>query len=297
VLPIRIEAGALADGVPARDLFVSPEHALVIHGVFLPARLLVNGSTIRQVETVDSLEYFHLELDDHEVIFAERATAETFVDFGGRGMFHNAAEFERLFPDAAPAGWEHYAALLAKGEAALPGIRAALLIHAENLGRSSRDADLHLIVDGAVVRGESSDGRVHRFAVSAGAREISIASRSGIPCLAEAYSPDERRLGVPLERLVLRGTGYCIEITHDCAALTTGFYRDEGTHRWTDGCALLPGALLAGFATDVTIDVEIGKIDLSYPIETSTDGVSRVAGRRRPDHSGKRRPAKRSQMG
>jgi hypothetical protein len=79
--------------------------------------------------------------------------------------------------------------------------------------------------------------------------------------------------------------------------LTTGFYRDEGTHRWTDGCALLPGALLAGFATDVTIDVEIGKIDLSYPIETSTDGGSRVAGRRRPDHSGKRRPAKRSQMG
>ena len=66
VLPIRIEKGALGDGMPGRDLYVSPEHAMVVDGRFLPARTLVNGVTIRQVECTERLEYFHLELESHD---------------------------------------------------------------------------------------------------------------------------------------------------------------------------------------------------------------------------------------
>src|SRR4029077_4900016 len=97
VLPIRVAAGAIADGVPARDLLVSPEHALCVDGGFRPARCLVNGVTIRKVDLVDSLEYFHIELDSHDVIFAEGAAAETFVDVGSRAGFHNCAEFPALY--------------------------------------------------------------------------------------------------------------------------------------------------------------------------------------------------------
>ncbi len=135
VLPVRIEAGAIADGVPARDLWVSPEHALYIDGLLLPARLLVNGATIHQVERVDRLEYFHIELAAHDIIFAEGATAETFIDCGGRGIFHNSEEFAALYPDDEPADGQAYLALLEQHAAKAPAVRAALLERAVTLGR------------------------------------------------------------------------------------------------------------------------------------------------------------------
>jgi hypothetical protein len=43
--------------------------------------------------------YYHIELDDHSLIFAENAPAETFVDNVDRLAFDNWAEHEALFPN------------------------------------------------------------------------------------------------------------------------------------------------------------------------------------------------------
>jgi Ca2+-binding RTX toxin-like protein len=97
-LPIRIGAGAIADDVPKRDLYVSPTHALFLDGVLIPAAALVNDASILQLHDVDQVRYIHLELDAHDVIIAEGVEAETYVDDDNRAMFQNAQEFVTLYP-------------------------------------------------------------------------------------------------------------------------------------------------------------------------------------------------------
>ena len=101
VLPICFKAGSLADRVPRRDLWVSPKHAMFLDGVLIPAEHLVNGVSVVQAAEIDRVDYFHIELDSHDVIVAEGALSETFVDDDSRAMFHNAREFAALYADAA----------------------------------------------------------------------------------------------------------------------------------------------------------------------------------------------------
>ncbi len=101
ILPICFKAGSLARNVPRRDLWVSPEHAMFIDGILIPARCLVNGNSVFQASQSDLVEYFHIELDRHDVIVAEGAQSETYVDDDNRGRFHNAHAFRKLYPDHA----------------------------------------------------------------------------------------------------------------------------------------------------------------------------------------------------
>ena len=98
VLPICLKAGSLADGVPRRDLWVSPKHAMFTDGVLIAAEHLVNGTSIVRATQIDCVEYWHVELDDHDILLAEGAPAESFVDDSSRGMFHNAHTFNALYP-------------------------------------------------------------------------------------------------------------------------------------------------------------------------------------------------------
>jgi len=89
-LPVRITQGALGDGLPVRDLLVSPDHALHIDGLLVHASALVGLPGItRETAVPETFTYYHVELASHELLFAEGALAESFVDNVERMHFHN----------------------------------------------------------------------------------------------------------------------------------------------------------------------------------------------------------------
>ena len=131
IAPVVIKAGALADGVPFRDLRVSPDHSIFLDGRLVPAKLLVNGSTIVQETWCRSVTYWHIELEGHGLVVSEGAVTESYFDDGNRHLFDNAgiAAIAIDFAAHRPNGRYADAACapqLHEGDAALERIRARL---------------------------------------------------------------------------------------------------------------------------------------------------------------------------
>jgi hypothetical protein len=89
--PVRIAAGALGDCTPHRDLLVSPDHCLFVDGALVPARLLVNGTSVTVAHDLAEVTYYHVELEGHDVLLANGAAAESWFDAGNRAWFENAS--------------------------------------------------------------------------------------------------------------------------------------------------------------------------------------------------------------
>jgi hypothetical protein len=95
-LPVRIARSALGPNVPHDDLYLTSWHSVLIDGVLTPAGSLINATTIKLDEAgeYDELEYFHVKLESHDVIYAEGAPVETLLRVDERAV--NFAEYFRI---------------------------------------------------------------------------------------------------------------------------------------------------------------------------------------------------------
>lgn len=87
--PVRIRAGALGQGMPARDLIVSPQHRVLIRSdiaqrmtgsrhVLIPAARLTHMPGINRLNPRYAVTYIHIMLDRHEVVWSNGAPTESF---------------------------------------------------------------------------------------------------------------------------------------------------------------------------------------------------------------------------
>ena len=105
--PVRVLAGAFGIGscgraLPERDLLLSPGHPVLVGfgpgEVLVPIMCLINGTSIARAPC-DHVTYWHVELDSHDILLAEGLPSESFLDYGNRGWFGDAAAPVLLDPD------------------------------------------------------------------------------------------------------------------------------------------------------------------------------------------------------
>lgn len=275
MFPVRIRAGAFADGIPRRDLLVTPEHCIFTEDRLIPARMLVNGGSIVIAREITSYSYYHLELERHGILLANGLTAESYLDTGNRGNFANAAATS-LRPDFTMApfhsNWaEHAAAPLAVDRATVEPIWQRLLQRATAIGLAAGQTQLTLTDDpelcltmdnGQVIRPSAVlDDRIYRFMIPGGAAGLRLLSRAARPSdVAGPFVDDRRRLGVLVGAIQLGSHGKMVPFqSHLAQAKLRGWHQPEASSaaRWTDGDAALPLDLSALRGMPVRIEVEV----------------------------------------
>ena len=113
--PVRILTGALGHGLPQRDLLVSRQHRMLISSqiaermfgereVLVAAIKLIEMPGIYVDEALHDVEYVHILLEGHEIVFAEGARTETLYT-GAEALNalspESRAEVLALFPELA----------------------------------------------------------------------------------------------------------------------------------------------------------------------------------------------------
>lgn len=113
IRPIRIQAGALGKNLPSEDLFVSPQHRILIKSeitvrmfdtaeVLVAAKKLTDIEGVTRVDSCEEVEYFHFLFDQHEIVYSHSLPTESL--FTGKQALMSVGEAARkeifyLFPE------------------------------------------------------------------------------------------------------------------------------------------------------------------------------------------------------
>ncbi len=271
--PVRIRTDAFAPGIPSRDLLITPEHCVLVDNRLVPARMLVNGSSIVRETGLRRFTVHHVECDRHAILLSEGLASESYLDTGNRRGFGAASDDATADPSA----WTNAAAPLDTARGFVEPIWHRLAARAAAIGLPVPATSLLTTVDpllrirlddGNLLAASRSSRSRHFFVLPSGTRRVAIVSRTFVPALVEGpFVDDRRRLGVAVKDARL-WTGLQTR-TLTAGDSTRGWHAAERGAQavWTDGAGLLdvePGneptvlelelALAARYLPDATTD-------------------------------------------
>ncbi len=244
--PVRIRAGAFADGVPSRDLLITPEHCVLVDDRLVPARMLVNGSSIVREAGLHRFTVHHIECDRHAILLSDGLPTESYLDTGNRRGFGTPADDAT----ATPSGWADAAAPLETGRGFVEPIWHRLAARAASTGQpvaastvpaTTTDPALRIrLDDGSLLAAARRKSGRHVFVLPPGTRGVAITSRVFVPSRIEGpFVDDRRRLGVAVRDARL-WTGLHTRILSVDPAAGGWHAAETGAQAvWTDGAGRL----------------------------------------------------------
>ncbi|WP_438381350.1 Hint domain-containing protein [Asaia sp. BMEF1] len=259
--PVRFKTGSIGPHSPDRDLCVTSEHCIFLDGALVPARMLVNGTSIDYDRSQTRFMIYHFKTEDHAIVWSNNMATETLLD-GGERHGLRPDEASRMLPHCetpqsrvAPLRVERdfveplHRALAERGNAlseTMPRHRGndipARAVASQ--APDCQDPDLHLVSEeGQIIRPLRSVDDMVIFHVPTEWNEVRIRSRAARPSEAEGPFVDDRRaLGVLIGDIHLWDSHGMTQLdTHLSDDTLDGWNGIEGvTTRWTKGDARLP---------------------------------------------------------
>lgn len=279
IAPVCVRRGAVARDVPCRDLLVSPEHAIgfpVNSEVMIRAGALVNGSTIVR-EPMESVTYWHVELEEYAMIIANGVSVESYLDTGNRSYFANTDGPTDISPHNignAPPTVDEGTVLNTK--------RDRLAVQATRLGwtQCKRSARVQLEIDGETLDPLFTSDRQIEFKFFSSAESVVLLSDTHVPGLLDGSRSDMRTVGIIVYRLTFHLDGGVKRvITMNDPDLTWGWHRLEQVGdtdtRWTDGHTPLP--YRSEPATDTQVRLTIDYMPTTHAFWTQKEVAAPLA--------------------
>jgi len=242
VRPVRVLAGAFGQGLPFRDLWLSPGHSVASAGALIPISCLINGRSVAQMDR-DSVEYWRIELDGHDILLAEGLPAESYLDCGNRTSFDDGDGFIEDQPEIRAKHWADACLPLVADGPFVTAAKARLLADLAEQGYSVvNDPDPHILADGRRIEPIRLTDTRFGFSLPAGVAEVKLASKVFVPMHTRADSRDDRELGLCIGNLQVDGDEVPLERDEVCASGWHPAEDQDGqfSHRWTSGPAPLP---------------------------------------------------------